>query len=200
MPLVVLAAKRASNSGKNVIVVTSNESSDDELTSVLHENEIAFFRGSLNNTLERFVDALSSYPDDTIVFRLTGDNVFPDGSLLDEMEARFKADKLNYLVCIGKESGLPYGTTAEVTTASCIREAHSHAKNDEDFEHVTPFIKRKYGESFFKTYSNLNCSDLRSTVDVVDDYMRVRSVFDEVNDPINISFLQLVEKLKRVDC
>ena len=69
--MVVLAAKRAANNGKRILVVTSNHESDDILCSCLQLNHIEYFRGSLDNTLERFIMALSEYEDNTIVHRLT---------------------------------------------------------------------------------------------------------------------------------
>jgi spore coat polysaccharide biosynthesis protein SpsF (cytidylyltransferase family) len=91
LPLVVLAARRAANAGANVIVATSDEPSDDVLAKVLADAGIQCFRGSLENTLDRMVGALAGYDDDILVFRLTADNVFPDGTLLKEMEEDFLA-------------------------------------------------------------------------------------------------------------
>ena len=88
-PLVVLVAKRAANTGREVIVVISNENTDDYLAEVIANAGIRLFRGSLENVLSRFVDALESYDSDTVVVRLTADNVLPDGYLIDEVEKQF---------------------------------------------------------------------------------------------------------------
>jgi hypothetical protein len=53
------------------------------------------------------VDALVEMKDQTIVFRLTADNIFPDGKLLDEIEQDFINRGLDYLCCNGENSGLP---------------------------------------------------------------------------------------------
>ena len=89
IPLAVLAAQRAANTNRKVIVATSEEKDDDLLIKELEKWDISYFRGSLNNVLGRIVEGLSSFDDDTVVFRLTADNVFPDGKLLDEMEIFF---------------------------------------------------------------------------------------------------------------
>jgi spore coat polysaccharide biosynthesis protein SpsF len=60
----VLAALRAGNTGHSVIIVTSRETSDDALCSVLDQWNVKYFRGELENTLKRFVDALDGLPDD----------------------------------------------------------------------------------------------------------------------------------------
>ena len=80
---------------------------------------------------------------------MTADNVFPDGSLLDELEREFIQLGAEYLVCNGVNSGLPYGVSVEVTRVKYIREAKVKAVLDDDLEHVTPYIIRKYGTNGF---------------------------------------------------
>ena len=140
--MVVLAAKRAANNGKRVLVVTSSHESDDLLCSCLQFNQIEFFRGSLDNTLERFIMALSEYEDNTIVHRLTADNVFPDGILVDELEKEFIDKEYEYLICNGSDSGLPYGLSVETFRLASLREAYKLANSKYDLEHVTPYVKR----------------------------------------------------------
>jgi len=196
IPLAVLAAKRASNTGKNIIVAISNEPSDDALYKTLSSYKLKCYRGSLVNTLERFVNALSAYDDDAIVFRLTADNVFPDGELLDEMEKEFVSRKLDYLCCNGEKSGLPYGMSVEVTLLKNIREAYLSTSDKLDLEHVTPYIRRTKGEVYFEKYKALAKGNYRCTIDTLDDYINIQKVFDNVNDPINETAFNLVEKLE----
>lgn len=144
-PLAVLAAKRAANTGRQVIVATSTEWSDDGLAALLKGQGLGCFRGSLDDVLGRVVSALAEYDDQTIVFRLTADNIFPDGNLLDVMEADFLARGLDYLCSNGEPSGLPYGMSAEVTRLAHLREASLEASVDFDREHVTPYVIRKFG-------------------------------------------------------
>ncbi len=195
MPLVVLAARRAANAGANVIVATSDEPSDDVLATVLGDAGIQCFRGSLENTLDRMVGALAGYDDDTLVFRLTADNVFPDGTLLKEMEEDFIAKGLSYLCCNGEQSGLPYGMSAELMRAGHLREANRNVTSQHDREHVTPYIRRTHGATYFQRYKSLNKGLYRCTVDSLDDYLSVQSVFVGVMDPEKVSAFGLVERL-----
>ncbi len=196
LPLVVLAARRAANSGRRVLVVTSNQESDDTLCDELARCEVEYFRGSLENTLERFVKALSGMDDDQIVVRLTGDNVFPDGAFVDEMVEAFLVEDKGYLCCMGDESGLPYGLTAEVTRLGHLRYAHQQTNSQYDREHVTPLVINRFGRSYFTAYRNFNMGHFRCTVDTFDDYLNMSSVFRGVAEPENVGFLALVERLK----
>lgn len=196
IPLVVLAAKRAGNTGRKVIVVTSKEYSDDELVATLASHQIEYFRGDLNNVLKRVVDAISDYDDETLVFRLTADNVFPDGNLLDEMEEDFLERGLNYLCCNGIQSGLPYGFSAELMNAHSLRGALAEEPSKYDQEHVTPSIIQKYGENYFQKYINLGKGNYRCTIDTIDDYLTITQAFTGVNDPIISSSFDLISRLE----
>jgi aryl-alcohol dehydrogenase-like predicted oxidoreductase/spore coat polysaccharide biosynthesis protein SpsF (cytidylyltransferase family) len=194
--MVVLAAKRAANTGRQVIVATSTEVTDDALATVLEEHGIPCFRGNLENTLDRMVSALAGYSNDTIVFRLTADNVLPDGELLDELEAEFVAKGFDYLCCNGESSGLPYGLSAEVTRLSHLREAARVSEDAHDQEHVTPYIIRKFGQKYFEKYRSLMKGNFRCTVDCPDDYLVMQQVFSSVREPFLESWQVLVSNLE----
>jgi aryl-alcohol dehydrogenase-like predicted oxidoreductase/spore coat polysaccharide biosynthesis protein SpsF (cytidylyltransferase family) len=196
LPLSVLAAKRAGNTGKQVVVVTSADPSDDGLAALLQEHNVPCFRGSLNNVLDRMVSALTGLPGDTIVFRLTADNVFPDGALLEEMEAEFVQDHLDYLVCNGEPSGLPYGLSAEVTRVQHLRDALASDPSVFDQEHVTPCVIRKFGPRYFDKHKHLALGHFRATVDCLDDYLSALSAFATVRDPVTEPWQSLVKHLK----
>ncbi len=198
MPVAILAAKRAANTGRTVIVATSTAPSDDGLASYVGGAGVRCFRGSLDDTLDRFVSALFEFDDRTVVFRLTADNVFPDGTLLDEMEKEFLEEKLDYLACNGEPSGLPFGMSAEVTRLGHLREAARESTIAYDREHVTPYVIRKFGRRPFEKYKALNKGHLRCTIDFLEDYLLVQRVFSEVDDPVQVSAIDLTERLDRL--
>lgn len=196
IPVVILAAKRAANKGLHVIVVTSDEPSDDALAEIAISYGINVFRGSLDNVLGRIVLALEAFHDDTRVFRLTADNVFPDGALLEEIEKDFATRSLNYLCCNGVASGVPYGMSVELMKLEVLREADKSVVTQYDREHVTPYIVRKYGAEFFEKYKELGKGCFRCTIDCYDDYAVAQSVFKNIDNPISISSLKLIDRLE----
>ena len=195
IPLVVLAVKRAENTGREVLVTTSMEPDDDVLCETLDNYCVKYHRDSLENTLKRMVNTVTDYDDETIVIRLTADNCFPDGHLIDEIVDEFMNRSLNYLSCNGSPCGLPYGMSVEVTKLKHLREANLLTIDQYDKEHVTPYIIRKFGCAYFERYKFLAKGHYRCTIDVFEDYINVCSIFGTDVDPINISWLSLVERL-----
>lgn len=196
IPLVVLAARRAANTGRQIVVATSNQATDDALAGLLADAGIRCYRGSLENTLQRVVGALEGYDDDTLVFRLTADNVFPDGTFLDEMEEEFVCRDLRYLCCNSERSGLPYGMSAELTRARDLREAAETTQSQYDQEHVTPYIRRVSGETCFERYRYLNTGHFRCTVDCLEDYLAIQHVFAGIPSPDCTPAFELIGRLR----
>ncbi|PMG89926.1 aldo/keto reductase [Vibrio breoganii] len=196
MPLVVLAALRASNTGKEVVVLTSDQKSDDEICITLDKFGIKYFRGSLNNVLDRFYMYINSFDDERVVFRLTADNVLPDGEFLDELESEFIISNSDIMSCNQEYSNLPYGVTAEVMRARSLKEAYANAVTDYDKEHVTPYIYRMNVASFFKSKKTIGYSNFRMTIDTIDDYFSVKSLFDGVDDVLNAPIQMLMDNFQ----
>ncbi|MBW9209517.1 aldo/keto reductase [Mumia sp. zg.B21] len=197
LPLVVLAARRAARAGMDVVVATSTDPSDDLLADLLTTHGVRHHRGSLSDTLERFVEAVATYDDHDVLVRLTADNALPDGDLLEEVVDDFLDRELGYLSCNGTPSGLPYGLSAEVVRVGSLRKAHADpATTDADREHVTPAIVRRHGFASFTRYADSGLGALRATVDQLDDYVRISRLFDGIDDPVAASALDLATRLR----
>lgn len=198
VPLVVLSTLRAGNTGKEVLVATSDEKIDDEICVALDNFGIKYFRGNLNDVLSRFFDAINSLEDEDLVFRLTADNVLPDGNMLDEMEKEYIKGNCEILHCIPRKSNLPYGVCAELTKAKHIRDAFKNAKTDYEREHVTPYIYEKYLSGIFRSSKTTGLSNFRLTIDTFDDYISVKSLFEDSKDIINESIQHLIYQFKNM--
>jgi spore coat polysaccharide biosynthesis protein SpsF (cytidylyltransferase family)/aryl-alcohol dehydrogenase-like predicted oxidoreductase len=197
-PMVVLAAQRAGNTGVPVLVATSHDATDDGLARLLAQYGVAHMRGDLHDTLARYAMALQGCEDDTIVFRLTADNVVPDGHLLDELTSAFVHRGVDYLGCGGEGSGLPYGVSAEVVRAGWLRRAAKEATSPHDREHVTPFIRNATGDARYTAHAGLALESLRCTVDTLDDYLLLQKLFANRGDCDVEHYLSTVERLRHL--
>lgn len=194
LPLAILAARRAANSGWPVILATSDQGSDDALARLAAEHGITCHRGPLDDVLGRFTGALSAFGDDTLVARLTADNPVPDGALLDAVAATFEARQLDYITTTAPGAGLPYGVSVELTRLRHLRAADAEARDGFDREHVTPFIIRRFGAAVFTEQAGRSAGHYRMTVDGLDDYLSIVRVFPAQADPVHVPWQDLVAR------
>ena len=175
--------------------MTSDRESDDALVRVLSKYNIDVVRGDLDDVLSRFVLATQEADDGDVVIRLTADNVLPDGEMLERLVDYFSSNSLDYLCCNGRDSGLPYGASAELMYVRDLREAGRHAKTSYQKEHVTPYLVEKYGRKYYQGYSGVNKGYLRASIDSLDDYLVMEKLMSGVDDALAEPMLKLVDRL-----
>lgn len=197
LPAVVLAARRAANAGRQVVVATSGNSTDDLLAATVTASGIACVRGSLEDVLDRFVQASCDLPAAALIVRLTADNVFPDGEFVERALAAFTRSGQAYWSVRHPDDGLPYGMSAEVTTVGLLREASRAANSAYDREHVTSWIRRNVSNAGAAGWLD-GQEHLRCTFDDARDYQLLVRVFDGIAAPQQVSWKDLCTKLAAI--
>ena len=196
-PSAILATLRAANRQHRTLLATSDDSSDDLLTLEARRHGIEVFRGPLNDVLARYFLAAATLTDDSIVVRLTGDNVVPDGALVAEIIETFKFSSSEYFDTDPVLSRLPYGVGGEAFTVATLRRAHAMAVSAEDREHVGLWMQRNCRSTVFapRAARSEDFSHLRCTIDDRDDYRRVVRLFENVSNPREVGWLELTRRL-----
>lgn len=196
-PLIELVARRASRSGHEVVVATSEEDYDDLIAETVQRAGLPVFRGSLDDVLGRFAMACVDLEDEDLVVRLTGDNPLMDAGLLDELiEATARSGHTYGRVDV---EAAPEGLGAEVFTAAALRAAHEHATEPYDREHVTPWLRRELGEHLHVPQgSPTDIHGHRATVDALNDFVRMSRLFRSVDDPVHAPWQDLIGDLGRM--
>ena len=194
MPLVELVARRASRSGHEVVVATSEEQDDGRIAEHLRSVGVPVLRGPLDDVLGRFVLATADLDPTDRVVRLTGDNPVADADLVDELLAAVAASGHTYgRVDIDR---VPEGLGAEVFSVESLRLAAERATASYDREHVTPWLRRELGELLFvPSGPQLDPRRFRCTVDVLADYVRVSGLFTGQTDPVQVPWRTLMAEL-----
>ena len=194
MPLVELVARRASRSGHEVVVATSEEQDDGRIAEHLRSVGVPVLRGPLDDVLGRFVLATADLDPADRVVRLTGDNPVADADLVDELLAAVAASGHTYgRVDIDR---VPEGLGAEVFSVGSLRLAAERATASYDREHVTPWLRRELGELLFvPSGPRLDPRRFRCTVDVLADYVRVSGLFTGQTDPVQVPWRTLMAEL-----
>jgi len=191
----IIARVRRSKICDELFVLTTSSPDDDSLAHLCEELGVKTIRGSQEDVLSRYVTALD-HTEAGVIVRLTGDNPFVDGSLVDYLLAAFlgrrrRADYANNI----ENSGFPYGLSAEIICRSALLDADEHGFTREDREHVTHYVRTRPDHYRLQTIcapGNFNVESL--TIDTKEQYENVSALFQRMDsrDP-NFTFYDLID-------
>lgn len=173
----MVARLRRSKLLDSIVVVTSDDPSDDPLVDALTKADIPAFRGDLQDVLARFRSALSAHPADVVV-RLTGDCPLLDPAVVDAVVTLRRDTGADYASNIDPPT-FPDGMDVEVFTAHALVQANAAARLSSEREHVTPWMRVSgNGLQRANLQAVADLSALRLTVDYPDDLELVRTLAD----------------------
>jgi spore coat polysaccharide biosynthesis protein SpsF (cytidylyltransferase family)/aryl-alcohol dehydrogenase-like predicted oxidoreductase len=195
MPSAILAAKRAANTGLQVVLATSDRDIDDQLARLGVAAGLNVFRGNTENVRARFLAASADLPDGSAVIRLTADNMLPDGLLVEQQLAIFLQSGREYQNVEMVWRDPPYGLSAEIMRLGALRSLASRVDSPVDREHVTASLRlASQSNSRLDTPFSAKESAVRCTMDTFDDYGRLIRVFKDVSSPLNVGWRDLLTR------
>lgn len=161
-----------------IIVATTDNPADEIIVQQCKFLDVASFRGSETDVLNRYYLAAKLVKSD-LICRVTADNPLVEPGFIDMAVARMKYSHEDYVAI----DGCPLGTGIEVFTRQALHDAAAHAKYDYEHEHVTPYIRRhsklcKIG--MIEVPLSLMYPDLRLTVDTPDDFALMQVIYDRL--------------------
>ena len=156
-----------------VVVATTGLSKDDVIVTECEEHGIAWFRGSEEDVLGRYMGAAIATDADLVV-RITADNPFTDPGSIDRVVEHMRQTGAEYAA----EDRLPVGTTGEALTSQLLGFIDKVATTPRLREHVTLYAKetRCPGAAFLEPPTSDERAELRLTVDEQYDYERVSEI------------------------
>jgi spore coat polysaccharide biosynthesis protein SpsF len=169
-----------------LIVATSNLEDDDPIAYLCDQLEVECFRGSLDDVLDRFYQAIISVTPDNVV-RLTGDCPLCDPIGIDRLIDFHVAGGYDYSSNTIVPT-YPDGLDVEIFRFSCLAAAHKEAILPSQREHVTPFIHQQPQRFKLGDYRNeIDLSSLRWTVDEQLDLDLITKIYESLY-PANPEF------------
>lgn len=198
-PMIIHQLQRVSKSNliDELILVTSDNSSDDELSNIVLDNNFKLFRGDKDNVLKRFNDCLSKYDlkDKDIIVRLTGDCPLHDSNIIDELIVEFLNKDCDYIAnCINPI--YPDGFDVEVFSYKALMITYKKANKLSQKEHVTPYIRDSGEFKIKELYKKPIYPDWRLTVDEKEDFILINKIFEHFNHN-NFSFDDIINLLEK---
>lgn len=169
-----------------VIVATSSLAQDDAIAAWCEEHHVAYFRGSEDDVLDRYVQCAKMYKPD-YVMRVTSDCPFVDYEMANEIIALMEKDPKDIVLLEGK---LPRGLAVELISYESLLHIHEIGKEPRHREHVTYYayeFKERFETVTYKVPANLLAPELRITLDTEEDYAMLVEVAKHFNDPLVLS-------------
>ena len=150
LPLIVhqLLRVRRSQSISKIVLATSTDASDDNLSEVVSSHGFDVYRGDLDNVLTRFYKCAILFNRPEVIIRLTGDCPFSDPEMIDLLVSKFIDSDYSYLSNVYDESNLtvPDGFDIEIFTFNALELAFNNSVLKSEVEHVTPWMKKNLSE------------------------------------------------------
>ncbi|MEK7658938.1 MAG: glycosyltransferase family protein [Patescibacteria group bacterium] len=197
LEMVILRAKKAKLVKKIVVAIPDTKKSS-LLLSVIKNNKVNFYQGSLDNVLLRFLEAAEKFKIDPVI-RITGDCPLIDPYLIDESIKKYLKfeKKPDYFFVEGYPRGLG---DIEIISKKSLEKSAKLAKNPKDKEHVMTFIANNpslFEIKIEKAPSEFFRPDLRVCVDEAFDLVLVKKIFNHFKPRIDMSVQEIIEYLDK---
>ncbi len=197
-PMIAQVVRRVTRAShlRQVVVAIPKTSRDDPLADLCRSRGWHCYRGSEDDVLDRYYGAAREYSAEGIV-RVTSDCPLIDPGMIDEVVALFLDGKWDYVSNTLEPRTFPRGLDVEVFTYEALEVAWEEDTNSSWREHVTPYIYRHPERFLLKgVSSDADYSDMRWTVDTVEDLRFVKRIFNHFGDDI-FNWTEVLEVLQQ---
>lgn len=174
---------RAIQGVSEVIIATSYLPQDDAIVTWCQEHQVAYFRGSEDDVLDRFVQCAKMYKPDYIM-RVTSDCPFVDYEMASEMVELMQKERKDIVLLEGE---MPRGLAVELVSYEALLRIHEFGKEPRHREHVTYYayeFVEQYEAVTYKVPKNRQAQTLRVTLDTDADYELISEVAKHFNNPL----------------
>ena len=189
----IIKRLRSSKMANDVIVATE-EKSYDSFKNIFDNLKCSYFVGSEEDVLDRYTKAAFKFNADIIV-RATGDNPLVSIKALDmiiDYHIEKNADLSHYDL-------LPYGSGVEVINYDALKYANDNSNDNFEHEHITQYHYRnpnKFKIENPKVSNDFAMPELRTTVDTIEDYNNVCSIFKKYNNDIYVDVDTIISDIR----
>ena len=196
IPIIEVLLHRLSKSSEidQIIVATSEQSSNRALVEYVCKLGYPIYQGSENDVLDRYYQAALKQKSDVIV-RITGDCPLIDPEIVDLVINAYKSTDADYVSNIDPPT-YPDGLDVEVFSFDALEVAWEMAQSRFDREHVTPYIRNSDQFKTHNVVSDKDFSNERWTVDEVEDYNVIQGIFNHFSPQIDFSWREVLNLLQ----
>ena len=178
-----------------IVLATSEDPDNDSLEKYVQGLEYTVFRGSEDDVLDRYYHAAKKVKAD-IVVRITGDCPLIDALIVNQVITKFKRDGVDYASNILPPT-YPDGLDTEVFTFQALETAWREAKEPQEREHVTLYIRESGKFSQTSVVHDTDHSKQRWTVDEPEDFEVVKKVFEYFYPRNNFDWIEVLDLCRK---
>jgi spore coat polysaccharide biosynthesis protein SpsF len=168
---------------QEIVIATTTNSSDDPIAELAWRQGVCLFRGSENDVLGRYLGAARKACADVVV-RVTADCPLIDPGVTDRVigELAARTDACDYASNVFERTW-PRGLDTEAFFMDTLARMDRLGRSPKAREHVTVLARAEKPELFLchSVLDDQNNSDLRWTVDTIEDMHLVRTIYDQLD-------------------
>jgi spore coat polysaccharide biosynthesis protein SpsF (cytidylyltransferase family) len=162
-----------------VVVATTVHDSDDIIEDWCKKNNFEYYRGSLEDVLDRFYEVAGQFKAENIL-RITADCPVIDSGIIDEVIEKYHEGNFDFY---GLSGEFPDGLDCTMFSFKALETAWKNSKLQSEREHVGPYMVN-HPELFaiggYEKFKNLG--HLRLTLDDPRDYQLLSTIFKKLYD------------------
>ncbi len=180
-----------------IILATGSGKENALLGQVARREGIRFFAGSENDVLDRFYKALRTqgFNTSSTVIRITGDCPLIDPDVIDQVIKKYRANGCDYVSNVNPPT-FPDGLDTEVFSFRALEKAWKEAKQPQDREHITTYIRNSGNFKLENLEHKKDLSAERWTVDQEEDLNLIRRVFSHFSKKKDFRMSDVLELKK----
>ena len=163
-----------------IVVATSQRETDDALVTLCESIGIEYYRGDLDNVLDRLINTCEYYGYNSFI-RINGDSPLISGKVIDDVVSVYEGLSIKSFATNVNPRSFPKGLSVEVLNLSFLKRIYLETDlKSADKEHVTSVIYDKY-PNCNNYVSSVDLSALNFCVDESSDYYFIKALFEHID-------------------
>lgn len=165
----------------NIVVATTDSTSDDPIEALAQRLDIGCFRGSEEDVLDRVLQAARRYSADIIV-EITGDCPLIEAEKIDQMLRSYQHMQYDMMMN-GLEKAYPPGLGLRIFQRETLEKVNRFTDDPVDREHVTLYVwehPELFSVLHFQNNLDKKYWNIRLTLDNEEDFIFIENIFNEL--------------------
>jgi spore coat polysaccharide biosynthesis protein SpsF len=162
-----------------IVCVTSKDHTDDPIEELCQKYGFLCYRGSLENVLDRYINAAIEFDVDYII-RVGGDDPLIDPNACLSVLREHKSEEAYDFVYTSHRKGWPYGCACELISVSTLKDIMNKTNDPLYLEHIIPYFwdhPNEYKILKLNSPESICKPDYYFSVDYEEDIELLRQIF-----------------------